>query len=425
MTAPPPPADPDAIEIGAEGRYERLELMPWWDTAKMRRSRLLVVGAGAVGNEVLKNLALLGAGTVYVVDHDVVETTNLARCILFRAGDEGEAKAAVAARRLAEINPETTLVPLTGTLEAQVGIGFLRSCDVVLCCLDNIQARLHLDRLCQRAGVDLLDGAIDALGFQVQAFDHSRPGGASYADTLPAGVLVGGASCRDIQVAASTRGHIATTPVSASLCGALLVQEAVKRIHARDGEAALPANGEGVRLAWPEPLRGAAIVGQGAVNSYGIERLPDPPPRAAPPDPSLVALDGHWGSLTMGDLLARAQADLGSPFTILDIAYEIKLEATCPDCERVFRILGPEWHVGQFGHECLGTGGEGADPNWGLALAEGGHVTGETALLGLTPEEWHLPPWHEYLAVAPDAEDAILYSFAGDREQFEAREAGE
>ncbi|MCH7493595.1 hypothetical protein IIA16_02635 [bacterium] len=170
--------------------------------------------------------------------------------------------------------------------------------------------------------------------------------------------------------------------------------------------------------------RGAAIVGQGAINSYGIEQLPEAPPREPSPPRQVVVLEGDWGSMSMGELLARAKSDLGSPFTILDIAYEIKLEAACPGCERVFKVLGPEWSMGQFAHECPGTGGEGADPNWGLSLAEGGHVTPETALLDLSPREWRLPPWHEYLAVAPDADDAILYSFAGDRERFMAMAAG-
>ncbi|MCH7494247.1 ThiF family adenylyltransferase, partial [bacterium] len=111
--------------------------MPWWDTGRMRAARILVVGVGAVGNEVLKNLALLGAGTVFAVDHDVVETTNLARCILFRAGDEGKAKTGVAARRLAEINPEAVLVPLNGLLEREVGIGFLRTSQHFIAYLDS------------------------------------------------------------------------------------------------------------------------------------------------------------------------------------------------------------------------------------------------------------------------------------------------
>lgn len=420
----------EEIEIGDEGRYERLELLPWWDTERMARARLLVVGVGAIGNEVLKNLALLGAGTVFAVDNDTVETTNLARCVLFREGDEGRPKVEAARERLAELNPDTRLVPLDGLLQAKVGVGLVRSCDAVIGCLDNVQARLHLDRLCRRAGVDLLDGAIDALGYQVSAFAHSQ-GGPGYEDTLPEGATGAAASCRDIQVRASARGHIATTPVSASVCGALLVQEALKRVHegdpvwrrtdtgelgARDELLEGGADEEGlVEVRRPAPLRGAVVYGQGLTNQYGVEGLPTVPvedPRALAP---LAELAGDWSGTTLGELLARAREDVGSDHAMLDIAYEVKLEAECPDCGQKFAIFGPAWHVGDFAHQCAGAGDEGADPNWGLAVVEGGHVGTDTPHLDKTPRDWGLPPWHEYRALAPDSDREARYAFADDR----------
>ena len=78
-----------------EGRFGRFEAIPWWDQSVLRDARVLVVGAGALGNEVIKNLALLGVGHLAVVDMDFVERTNLCRSVLFRQKDEGAAKAAV------------------------------------------------------------------------------------------------------------------------------------------------------------------------------------------------------------------------------------------------------------------------------------------------------------------------------------------
>ncbi len=66
-------------------RYGRLRLIPWWRQEKLAAARILVVGAGALGNEVLKNLALLGVGVTYVIDLDLVEPSNLSRSVLFRA----------------------------------------------------------------------------------------------------------------------------------------------------------------------------------------------------------------------------------------------------------------------------------------------------------------------------------------------------
>ena len=58
----------------------------WWDQGLIERSRILVIGCGAVGNEVIKNLALLGVKKFTIVDFDRVEVHNLNRSILFHNG---------------------------------------------------------------------------------------------------------------------------------------------------------------------------------------------------------------------------------------------------------------------------------------------------------------------------------------------------
>ncbi len=61
-----------------ESRYDRHHLIDWWDQNRLKASRLLVAGAVALGNEVLKNLALVGVGNITVIDFDtVVYITNL------------------------------------------------------------------------------------------------------------------------------------------------------------------------------------------------------------------------------------------------------------------------------------------------------------------------------------------------------------
>jgi adenylyltransferase/sulfurtransferase len=66
----------------------------------------LVIGAGALGNEIIKNLALTGIGNILLVDFDQIEPSNLSRSILFRETDRGRYKADVAAERAREIFPD-------------------------------------------------------------------------------------------------------------------------------------------------------------------------------------------------------------------------------------------------------------------------------------------------------------------------------
>ena len=74
------------LEIN-ENRYSRLELIPWWNQELLHNSTVMVVGAGAIGNELIKNLALLGVGKIVIVDMDRIEQTNLTRSILYRMKD--------------------------------------------------------------------------------------------------------------------------------------------------------------------------------------------------------------------------------------------------------------------------------------------------------------------------------------------------
>ena len=93
MAPIPAETEGDALIIDEGDRYGRLRLIPWWRQEKLAAARVLVVGAGALGNEVVKNLALLGVGTILIIDRDVVEPSNLSRSVLFRLADGGRPKA--------------------------------------------------------------------------------------------------------------------------------------------------------------------------------------------------------------------------------------------------------------------------------------------------------------------------------------------
>jgi molybdopterin/thiamine biosynthesis adenylyltransferase len=80
-------------------RYQRHALIDWFSQAEVAGARIGVVGAGAVRNEVLKCLALLGLGALDIYDFDRIEVHNLTRSVLFRETDIGRNKAECAAEK--------------------------------------------------------------------------------------------------------------------------------------------------------------------------------------------------------------------------------------------------------------------------------------------------------------------------------------
>ncbi|SVE25729.1 uncharacterized protein METZ01_LOCUS478583, partial [marine metagenome] len=80
-----------------EDRFDRFRQISWWNQDKISQAKVLVVGAGALGNEIIKNLALLGFRQIVIVDLDAIELSNLTRSVLYRPGDVGRDKAGTAA----------------------------------------------------------------------------------------------------------------------------------------------------------------------------------------------------------------------------------------------------------------------------------------------------------------------------------------
>ena len=133
-----------------EGRFDRFRLIGWWDQSKLSAAKVLVVGAGALGNEIVKNLALLGVGNILVADMDRVENSNLSRSVLYRESDNGRFKAEVAAESARSIYPEIRAHAFNGNIVHDLGMGAFRWADVVIAGLDNREARLTINRHCQQ-----------------------------------------------------------------------------------------------------------------------------------------------------------------------------------------------------------------------------------------------------------------------------------
>src|SRR5580692_6943596 len=126
-----------AFNSGHEDRFSRLRLISWWDQEKIARCRLLVIGAGALGNEILKNAALLGFTQVVIVDMDRIEESNLSRAVLYRSEDVGRFKADAAAAAYQSLAPGSTAHPVIANVVHGCGLGLFEWSDVIVAGLDN------------------------------------------------------------------------------------------------------------------------------------------------------------------------------------------------------------------------------------------------------------------------------------------------
>lgn len=145
-------------------RFDRMERTDWIDMRRIHEARVFVAGAGALGNEAVKDLVLAGFRDITVADPDVVEESNLSRCVLFRPGHVGRNKAAAIAETAPELDPDCRVRPLEKRIQ---NIG-LEGYDVYVGCLDSISARLHLNSHAMLYGIPYVDGATDGFRGRMQ-----------------------------------------------------------------------------------------------------------------------------------------------------------------------------------------------------------------------------------------------------------------
>ncbi|HEY7754355.1 MAG TPA: ThiF family adenylyltransferase [Steroidobacteraceae bacterium] len=134
--------------------YSRQVALPEVGEAGQRRLRqatVAVIGAGGLGCAVLSSLAGAGVGTLVVVDHDVVEPSNLHRQPLYARSDAGRPKAAAAAARLADYNPSIRVLPRAERFAAGNADAIAAGCDVLVDCSDNFATKFLVNDAAQRA----------------------------------------------------------------------------------------------------------------------------------------------------------------------------------------------------------------------------------------------------------------------------------
>jgi molybdopterin/thiamine biosynthesis adenylyltransferase len=142
-----------------EDRFDRSKRIPWFDLDKTREARVLVVGAGALGNEVVKDLVLSGVRRITLVDMDRVVRSNLNRCVFFTPEDANESRLKVEAvsKGAMALSEDVEIETASERIE-DLGEGIFEGHDVVMGCLDNLATRVHVNANTYWLRIPYVDG---------------------------------------------------------------------------------------------------------------------------------------------------------------------------------------------------------------------------------------------------------------------------
>jgi molybdopterin/thiamine biosynthesis adenylyltransferase len=320
---------PIPVRIGEEevqeDRYSRFRLIPWWDQKKLQSARVLVVGAGALGNEILKNLVLLGFERIVVVDLDKIEESNLSRAILYRSGDVGSYKAEAAARSVLTLAPNVKVKPLVANVVQDCGLGIFAWSDVIIAGLDNREARLWINRCAWKMNRPWIDGAIEGINGVARVF----VAGAAPCYECTMGetdwkLLEQRMSCNLLLREANTEGKVATTPTISSVIAGIEVQEAVKLLHG------MPT------------LAGSGFVFEGLNHSsYKVDYTANPDCMSHFTYEKVTELPRNSSEWTLEDLRLRGVEDLSAADVVVEFSRDIVHELECPQCGTKEEIFAP------------------------------------------------------------------------------------
>ena len=310
-----------------EDRFHRFGLIHWWDQRAIAAAKVLVVGAGALGNEILKNLALLGFRKTLVVDLDHIEHSNLSRSILYRAADVGRSKAQVAAEATTAIYDDAIVHPLEANILYDVGLGVFDWADIIIAGLDNREARLWINRSAWKMNKPWIDGAVEGINGVARVFLPGQP--PCYECTLGEvdwEILEKRLSCNLLTREEMAAGRTPTTPTISSIIGAIEVQEAAKLIHEQP------------------VLAGKGYVFEGLHHtSYVVEYTENPECMSHHTFQRLVRLQGGAADWTLQTLFEKGCQDLGTDEIVLEFSRDVIRELVCPKCgsrEQVYAPVG-------------------------------------------------------------------------------------
>jgi len=192
-------------EIGEEGQE------------KLSRSKVLVIGAGGLGAAILPYLASAGVGEIGIVDHDVIEISNLQRQVIYKTEAIGKSKAKEAKAMIAELNPLVKVKAISEKLSGRNAISLFEKYDIIVDATDNIAIKYLINDACLVTHKPMVYGSIFRFQGQVSVFNYKN--GPTYRCLYPEENL-NAANCEEAGVLG----------VSVGIIGMLQANEVLKMI---------------------------------------------------------------------------------------------------------------------------------------------------------------------------------------------------
>lgn len=189
---------------------------------RLTKAKVLVIGAGGLGCPAITYLAAAGVGTLGIVDHDLVDETNLHRQPLYTMDDIGKSKANIATERAKKLNPEARIITWQEQIRPENALEIIKDFDLVLDCTDNYEARYLINDACVILNKPWIYGAVEAWEGQVSVFNYQLADGSktpTYRCIFPEADS-DALSCNDVGVIGTMPGTV----------GIMQANEAIKAI---------------------------------------------------------------------------------------------------------------------------------------------------------------------------------------------------
>ena len=315
-----------------ESKTDRQERITWWSQKAIRDARIMVVGAGAIGNEVIKNLCLMGFGHIFIADMDTISVTNLSRTVLFTEEDIGKYKAEVAALKAREMSvcPDVEVQAFVGNIVHKLGTGIFRQFDLVLGCLDNYECRIDVNKRCNQLGIPYIDGGIWELSWSVQLFHYPHSSCLACGDySIYQQEKKRRYSCAVKQLRQIEEEKVPTIQVASASAGSFMVQEAAKYL-----------NGQEVRF-------GKKYYFDGMINEFETIRIRPKEDCLFHESFDNITITDMTNQLTLSEFLNRVSLDHGGEIFYIDVYgdYLFTKTARCRNCGRQIDLYTPDYNI--------------------------------------------------------------------------------